>query len=71
MNKDLLVMTVKELVNKCYDTICIYKPYDDEMLEFIDLYKGDKEHIPYDLLNCEVRCFGAKRKGIIDISIKL
>lgn len=63
-------MTVKELVSKCYDTICIYKSCDDGMLDYIDLYKGDKEHIPYDLLNSDVKCFGAKRKGIIDISIR-
>lgn len=62
-------MKVKDLVSKCYDTICIYTPYDEEMLDFLDLYKGDKEHIPDDLLNKTVRIFGAKRKGIIDISI--
>ncbi|MBQ9700092.1 MAG: hypothetical protein IJV71_05655 [Lachnospiraceae bacterium] len=62
-------MTVRELVSCCYDTIIIYAPYDDEMTEFKDLYKGDKNNIPSDLLNSTVRCYGAKRKGVIDISV--
>ena len=63
-------MKVKELVNCCYDTIIIYTELDDEMLEYKDLYKGDKDNIPSDLLELTVRCFGAKRKGIIDIAVK-
>ena len=54
----------------CYDTVVIYAPYDEEMLDFKDLYKGDKENIPSDLLDLTVRCYGAKRKGIIDISVR-
>ena len=64
-------MTVRELVSCCYDTIIIYAPYDNEMLEFKDLYKGDKNNIPSDLLDLTVRCYGAKRKGIIDISVRV
>lgn len=63
-------MTVKEICSNCYDTIIIYANCDDDMLDFVDLYKGSKENIPKDLLNKEVRCFGAKRKGVIDISIR-
>lgn len=63
-------MTVRELVNCCYDTVIIYAPYDDEMLDFKDLYKGDKDNIPSNLLNLTVRCFGAKKKGVIDISVR-
>lgn len=62
-------MTVRDLVSCCYDTIIIYAPYDDEMLDFKDLYKGDRANIPSDLLDLTVRCYGAKRKGIIDISV--
>ncbi len=65
-------MTVKELVNCCYDTVIIYAPYDDddEMLDFKDLYKGDKDNIPSNLLELPVRHFGAKRRGVIDISVR-
>lgn len=62
-------MKVKELVSCCHDTIIIYTSIDDEMMEFKDLYKGDKDNIPSNLLELTVRCYGAKRKGIIDISV--
>ena len=62
-------MTVRQLVSCCYDKIIIYAPYDDEMLDFKDLYKGDRDNIPGSLLDLEVRCYGAKRKGVIDISV--
>ena len=62
-------MTVRELVNCCYDKIVIYTPCDEEMLDFKDLYKGETENIPADLLDLTVRCYGAKRKGVIDISV--
>ena len=62
-------MLVKDLIKFCYDTVVIYSPYDDEILDFKDLYKGNKDNIPSNLLESPVRCFGAKRKGIIDISI--
>ena len=63
-------MTVRELTERCYETIIIYASFDNDYLEFNDLFKGEKEDIPKDLLNKEVRCFGAKRKGVIDISIR-
>ena len=63
-------MKVKELVSCCYDTIIIYAPLDEEMAEYKDLYKGDKDNIPSELLERTVRCYGAKRKGVIDISVK-
>lgn len=63
-------MNVKELVSCCYDTIVIYTALDDELMEYKDLYKGDKDNIPRDLLDLDVCCYGAKRKGIIDISVK-
>lgn len=63
-------MTVKELTNRFYDTIIIYTSLDDDYTEFKDLYKGTKENIPSDLLNKEVRFFGAKEQGVIDISIR-
>ena len=63
-------MTVRDLVSCCYDKIVIYTPCDEEMLDFKDLYKGETENIPADLLDLTVRCYGAKRKGVIDISVR-
>ena len=62
-------MTVRDLVSCCYDTIIIYAPYNDELLDFKDLYKGVRDNIPSSLLDLEVRSYGAKRKGVIDISV--
>lgn len=59
-------MTVKELVSCCYDTVVIYA-YDD----FKDLYKGNRDNIPSNLLNLSVCCYGAKRKGVIDIAVRI
>lgn len=61
-------MKVKELVAKTYDKVCIYKMVGDD---FFDIYKGQKEDIPIDILQMDVRCFGSKRKGILDISVKI
>lgn len=63
-------MTVRDLVSCCYDTIIIYAPYDDELLDFKDLYKGNKDNIPSSLLDLTVRTYGAKKKGVIDISVR-
>ena len=63
-------MTVKELVSCCYEKIIIYTPIDEDYMDYKDLYKGNKEDIPDELLKLEVRCCGAKRKGVIDISVR-
>lgn len=64
-------MTVRDLVSCYFDKIVIYAPCDEEMLDFKDLYKGDRDNIPAELLELPVRCFGAKRKGVIDISVRI
>ena len=62
-------MTVKDLTCRCYDAIIIYTNLDDDYTQFKDLYKGKKDNIPNVLLEKEVNCFGAKKEGIIEISI--
>ena len=62
-------MTVRELISCYYDDIIIYTPCDEDMIYFKDLYKGYADNIPPELLDLTVRCFGAKRKGVIDISV--
>lgn len=61
-------MKVKELVSKTYDKIYIYKFVGDD---FFDIYKGQKEDIPIDILQMDVGCFGSKRKGILDIRVNI
>lgn len=63
-------MTVKELTERCYETIIIYTNIDNDYLEFKDLFKGEKEDIPEDLLDRDINCFGAKKEGVIEIAIQ-
>ena len=63
-------MTVKELTERCYETIIIYTNIDNDYTEFKDLFKGKKEDIPKDLLDRDINCFGAKKKGVIEIAIQ-
>ena len=63
-------MTVRELTERCYETIIIYTSLDNDYLEFNDLFKGKKEDIPKDLLDRDINCFGAKKKGVIEIAIQ-
>ena len=62
-------MTVRELSERCYETIIIYTNLDNDYTEFKDLFKGKKEDIPKDLLNRDINCFGAKKEGVIEIAI--
>ena len=62
-------MTVRELTERCYETIIIYTNLDNDYTEFKDLFKGKKEDIPKDLLNRHINCFGAKKEGVIEIAI--
>lgn len=62
-------LKVKDLKDLIFDKIVIYrtdKIYDD----FIDLYKGEVEGIPCDILSLTVHSIGAKRKGILDIEVE-
>lgn len=63
-------MTVRELTERCYETIIIYTNLDNDYTEFKDLFKGKKEDIPKDLLDRDINCFGAKKEGVIEIAIK-
>lgn len=64
-------MKVKDLVSCCYDTIIIYKSADTNYEEFVDLYKGIGKNISDDLLDLDVRCFGAKKYGVTEIEVIL
>lgn len=60
-------MTVRKLISICYDDVSIYT--DDGDLNFTDLYKGDKYNIPCDLLNLNVKCFGAEEYMVLLINV--
>ena len=59
-------MNVKELISVIFDDVIIYKAKDDD---FEDIYKGDKDSIPSNILEMKVNIVGAKRKGVIDIQV--
>lgn len=60
-------MKVCELVSKTTDRIIVYK---DDADDFIDIFVGKKEDISTEILDMEVKVFGCKRKGVLDIQVK-
>ena len=62
-------MTVKELIKFYFDKVIIYRPTNDDMTEFEDLYEGDKHNIPDELMLSQVCVFSAKTNNVIEISI--
>lgn len=56
-------MKVKELMSVIFDKIIIYKA-NIEGENFTDIYKGDTNNIPLDILEMEVRCIGASKKQL-------
>lgn len=63
-------MIIKELIGIYCGNIIIYTKDNKSDMDYIDLYKGSIEDTPEYLLQKEIYCFGAIRKGVIDVSIK-
>lgn len=61
-------MKLKFISGIIFDKICVYK--ENSSMEFIDLYSGNSEDIPYEILEMEVKSIASKRKGIIDIRVE-
>ena len=59
-------MTVRELTNCYWEKIKIYTKDNND---FIELYNGLADYIPYNLLNRRVKHFASVRKGIIDVCV--
>jgi len=59
-------MTIKELMSVVYDDVIIYKAVDEG---FEDIYKGDRNSIPPNILAMNARAIGADKKGNIDIQV--
>jgi hypothetical protein len=62
-------MKVTDLKGYIHDKTYLYTPSDSDIDGFKDLYKGDFKNIPQEYLQWEVRSIGAKRRGILDISV--
>lgn len=60
-------MKVADLKGIVFDKICIYQEIGTTS-EFEDLYNGNMDNVPADLLMRTVRTIGAKKKGILDIN---
>ena len=62
-------MKLKEIKSIIFDEICLYKELDSGMYE--DIWKGKPEYIPNELIDYTIRIIGAKRKGVLDIEIRI
>lgn len=59
-------MKVKELISIIFDKVIIYKANSEG---FEDIYKGNTNDIPLDILEMKVKAIGASRKLVIDIQV--
>lgn len=59
-------MKIKELISVIFDKVIIYKSNEED---FEDLFKGDRDSIPANILEMKVRSVGAAKKGIVDIQV--
>lgn len=62
-------MKLKEYVPVIFDKIVIY--YEKTDGEFNDIFTGNRSEIPNNILEMEVKSIGAKRKGVVDIRVKI
>ena len=64
-------MKVKDVYEVIQGTICIYQKIEDsEDIAFEDLYKGNKDGIPKELLKKEVFVMEGARDCVLDIQVK-
>ena len=64
-------MKVKDVYEVIQGTICIYQKIEDSKdPEFENLYKGDKNGIPKELLKKEVFVMAGARDSVLDIQVK-
>ncbi|AEY66088.1 hypothetical protein [Clostridium sp. BNL1100] len=59
-------MKVKELISVIVDKVNIYKTIGEN---FEDIYKGNTNDIPSNILEMKVRIIGASKKGVLDIQV--
>lgn len=59
-------MEIKDLISVIFDKVIIYKANSDG---FEDIYKGEMNSIPLNILEMKVRSIGASKKAVIDIHV--
>lgn len=59
-------MKIKDLISVIFDKVTIYKANGEG---FEDIYKGNTNSIPTDVLEMDIRSIGASRKGVLDIKV--
>jgi len=59
-------MKIKDLVSVIFDKVIIYKATSDG---FEDIYKGEMNSIPLNILEMNVKSIGASKKTVIDIKV--
>jgi hypothetical protein len=59
-------LKVKELISVIFDKVIIYKSKNED---FEDIYKGNTNDIPQDILKMMVKAVGASKKGVVDIKV--
>ena len=59
-------MKVKDLINVIFDKTIIYKANRDG---FEDIFKGEMNTIPLNILEMKVKSIGASQKNVIDIKV--
>lgn len=60
------MMEVKDLISIIFDKVIIYKA---NSVDFEDIYKGEMNNIPLNILEMKVRSIGASKKAVIDIQV--
>lgn len=59
-------MKIKELTTVIFDNVVIYKVNNEG---FENIYKGNTDSIPLNVLEMKVRSIGATKKGVLDIQV--
>lgn len=61
-------MKLQEIECIIYDDVCLYRKNIDD---FKDLWQGKAQDIPKEFLDFTVESVGAKRRGILDIELRV
>lgn len=60
-------MKLKEIKSIILEEVCLYEAINSD---YKDLWEGNSQDIPEELLDYTVGIIGAKRKGILDIELR-
>lgn len=63
-------MKIKEIISVIFDEVTIYKAKNEGVEDFEDVYKGNTNNIPSNILEMNIRIIGVSKKGTIDIQVE-